>query len=74
MNAVVLEHARVGARALVAANSLVRAHADIPSGMVAAGSPAQVKKPVEGDALWWIENSAGYYVELAHKYKAQGLE
>jgi carbonic anhydrase/acetyltransferase-like protein (isoleucine patch superfamily) len=74
MNAVVLEYARVGERALVAANSLVRAHADIPSGMMAAGSPATVKKAVAGDALWWIENSAGYYVELARKYKSQGLE
>jgi carbonic anhydrase/acetyltransferase-like protein (isoleucine patch superfamily) len=74
MNAVVLDHARVGARALIAANSSVLARAEIPAGMLAAGSPATVKKPVSGDAQWWIENSARYYVDLAHAYLDQGLE
>jgi carbonic anhydrase/acetyltransferase-like protein (isoleucine patch superfamily) len=73
MNAVVLEHVRVGARALVAANSSVLARSQIPPGMLAAGAPATVKKAVAGEAQWWIENSARYYVELARKYRDQGL-
>ena len=74
MNTVVLEHARVGARSLVGANSTVLAHATIPPDVLAAGSPATVKKPIEGGARWWIDHSAAYYVELSHKYKDQGLE
>lgn len=74
MNCVVLEHARVGERALVAANSTVLAHTEIPSDSLAAGSPATVKKSVEGGARWWIERSAPYYVELGQRYKQQELE
>jgi carbonic anhydrase/acetyltransferase-like protein (isoleucine patch superfamily) len=73
MGAVVLDHARIGARSLLAANSSVLAGAHIPPDSVAAGSPATVKKPVSGDARWWIENSAAYYVDLVRRYKAQGL-
>lgn len=74
MNAVVLDHATIGAGALVAAGAVVLARTSIPAGAVAAGSPAQVKKEVSDDAAWWIENSASYYVELARRYKEQGLE
>ncbi|HLJ67247.1 MAG TPA: gamma carbonic anhydrase family protein [Chloroflexota bacterium] len=74
MNTVVLEHARIGARVLVAANSTVLAHTEIPPDTLAAGSPARVKKTIDGGAAWWIEHSAKYYVELSRKYKEQGLE
>src|SRR5687767_360226 len=40
----VLDGARIGARSLVAAHSLVAAGAEIPTGVLAAGSPALVKK------------------------------
>jgi carbonic anhydrase/acetyltransferase-like protein (isoleucine patch superfamily) len=74
MNCVVLDHARIGAQALLAANSTVLAGSNIPPLTVAAGSPAIVKKPVEGKAHWWIERSGHYYVDLARRYKEQGLE
>ena len=74
MNAVVLEHARVGERALVAANSTVLANMEIPPDTLAAGSPAQVKKQIEGGARWWIENSAQHYVELGARYREAGLD
>jgi carbonic anhydrase/acetyltransferase-like protein (isoleucine patch superfamily) len=74
MNAVVLEHARVGKGALVAAGSTVLASQEIPPDSLAAGSPARVKRAIEGSASWWIETSAGYYVDLARRYKDQGRE
>jgi carbonic anhydrase/acetyltransferase-like protein (isoleucine patch superfamily) len=74
MNAVVLELVHVGPRALVAANSTVLARMEVPADMLAAGSPATVKKEIEGGARWWIENSAEYYAELGRRYKRQGLE
>jgi carbonic anhydrase/acetyltransferase-like protein (isoleucine patch superfamily) len=73
MGAIVLEYARIGSRALVAAGATVLERADVPEGTVVAGTPAKVKKHVEGAAAWWIENSAGYYVELAEKYRTAGL-
>lgn len=74
MNAVVLDHARVGARALLAAGSTVLARTEIPADSMAAGAPARVKKPITGDARWWVEHSASYYVELARRYADQGLK
>jgi carbonic anhydrase/acetyltransferase-like protein (isoleucine patch superfamily) len=73
MGAIVLNHARVGARALVAAGSVVLERAVIPADTVAAGSPARVKKALEGPARRWIELSADHYVALAARYRAQGL-
>lgn len=74
MNAVVLERARLGARSLLAAGSALLAHAEIPPDCLAAGAPAVMKGPIAGAALRWIENSASHYVELACRYKNQGLE
>jgi len=73
MNAVVLDHARVGARSLIAANSSVLPGTHIPPDSMAAGSPATVKKEISGSAAWWIEHSSRYYVERTRKYKEQGL-
>jgi carbonic anhydrase/acetyltransferase-like protein (isoleucine patch superfamily) len=73
MGAIVLNHARVGERALVAAGSVVLERAVIPPDTVAAGSPARVKKRLEGPARQGIEGSAGYYVRLAERYREAGL-
>lgn len=72
MGATVLNFARVGSRALVAAGSVVLEQGQIPAGSVAAGSPATVKKVLEGAAQRWIEQAAGHYVELARKYREAG--
>jgi carbonic anhydrase/acetyltransferase-like protein (isoleucine patch superfamily) len=74
MNAVILEHAHIGRRSLVAANSTVLTGTAIPAGVVAAGSPAKVKKTLEGQAARWIETSSSYYVDLARSYRDQGLD
>lgn len=73
MGAIVLNYARVGSRALVAAGSVVLERGQIPADTVAAGSPARVKKVLEGPARSWIEVSAEYYVRLAARYRAAGL-
>ena len=67
---VVLDGATVGARALVAAGSVVRAGMTIPAGMLAAGDPAEVKRPVKGTgAEAWVEMNPGAYVELAERHR-----
>jgi carbonic anhydrase/acetyltransferase-like protein (isoleucine patch superfamily) len=73
MNAVVLQRAVVGEEALVAAGAVVGQGAEIPPRSMAAGTPARVKKTLEGESLRWITTSAAHYVELSRAYLAQGI-
>lgn len=67
---VVLDGARVGARSLVAAGSVVAANAVIPDGVLAAGSPAEVKRPIEGtSAEFWVTVNPGAYRDLAQRHR-----
>jgi len=68
MGSVVLNRARVGARAMLAAGSVVKQDVEIPSGMLAAGVPATVKGPLAGDSSRWVESSAIVYRELRLRY------
>src|SRR3954447_15847332 len=45
---IVLAAGPLGARALVPAGSVVAANTQIPAGMLAAGAPAVVKRPIDG--------------------------
>jgi carbonic anhydrase/acetyltransferase-like protein (isoleucine patch superfamily) len=66
---VVLDAARIGARSLVAAGSVVAANTEIPPGMLAAGSPAVVKRPIDGSpAQFWVDANPGAYAELAVRH------
>jgi carbonic anhydrase/acetyltransferase-like protein (isoleucine patch superfamily) len=72
--ATVLDGARVGARSLVAAHSLVATGAVIPDGVLAAGSPAEVKRPLEGSpSEFWVKANPQAYRELAVRHR-QGVE
>jgi len=67
---VVLDGAHIGARALVAAGSVVAAQMQIPSGMLAAGAPAVIKRPVKGTgAEMWVDINPGAYAELAQRHR-----
>jgi carbonic anhydrase/acetyltransferase-like protein (isoleucine patch superfamily) len=68
MGAIVLQRARVGAGALVAAGSVVLEGQEIPPGVVAAGVPAVVKKPVDGSSQRWLEIAAADYRALRGRY------
>ena len=66
---IVLDAARIGARSLVAAGSVVAANTEIAPGMLAAGSPAVVKRPIEGSpAQFWVDANPGAYAELAVRH------
>lgn len=73
MNAVVLQQAVVGEEALIAAGAVVGQGARIPPRTMAAGSPARVRKELEGESLRWITTSAAHYVELSRSYLQQGV-
>jgi carbonic anhydrase/acetyltransferase-like protein (isoleucine patch superfamily) len=73
MNAVVLQQARVGEAALIAAGAVVGGGAEIPARSLAAGTPAVVKKELQGESLRWVTTSAQHYVELSRDYLLQGI-
>jgi carbonic anhydrase/acetyltransferase-like protein (isoleucine patch superfamily) len=45
----------------------------VPPRTLAAGTPARVKKELEGESLRWVATSAEHYVELSRSYLAQGI-
>ena len=60
----------VGAGSMVAAGSLLTPGTQIPAGVLAAGSPAQVRKPLEGMAKFWVDSNPAYYADLAQRHRA----
>jgi carbonic anhydrase/acetyltransferase-like protein (isoleucine patch superfamily) len=72
-NATLLNGCTIGEGSLIGAGSVVREGAAIPARVVAAGAPATVKKPLEGEAASWIEISSEEYVKLSRFYLAQSL-
>ena len=68
--AIVLDGARIGARSLVAAGSLVPAGREIPPGVLAIGTPAEVKGPIAGTgAEFWVTANPTAYRELAQRHR-----
>jgi len=66
----VLDGAVVGAGALVAAHSLVPSGFHVRPGFLAAGSPAENKRPVAGSpAEMWVRMNPPAYAELAQRHR-----
>lgn len=68
MNVTLLEDVEIGEEALIAAGSVVVPHTKIPPRVLAAGSPATVKKDLGGEALNWIKMGSSTYVGLCRSY------
>jgi carbonic anhydrase/acetyltransferase-like protein (isoleucine patch superfamily) len=68
MGSIVLNRARVGSRAMLAAGSVVREGGEIPPEVLAAGVPAQAKKSLGGSSSEWVEMAAREYQSLRLKY------
>ena len=73
MNATLLQGTEIGEEALVAAGSVVPEGMSVPSCMLAAGVPAQVKKELSGSSLEWIKRAAVNYHRLRGQYLEQGI-
>jgi carbonic anhydrase/acetyltransferase-like protein (isoleucine patch superfamily) len=72
--AIVMDGARIGSGSLIAGHSLVQGNAEIPDGVLAAGSPAQVRKKIEGSPLAeLLAIQPGAYIDLARRH-AVGIE
>jgi carbonic anhydrase/acetyltransferase-like protein (isoleucine patch superfamily) len=70
MNVTLLENTEIGEEALIAAGSVVVPHTKIPPRVLAAGSPAKVKKEISGAALNWIRMGSETYIGLCRSYLA----
>ncbi|MEO9254658.1 MAG: gamma carbonic anhydrase family protein [Tepidiformaceae bacterium] len=69
--ALILDGATVGAGSLIAAGSVVLPETNIPPGMLAAGTPATVKRAIAGTASEeWVTGNPGRYAALAATHKA----
>jgi len=68
MNVTVLENTEIGEESLIAAGSVVVPHTKIPPRVLAAGSPAKVKKELSGAALNWIKMGSSTYIGLCRNY------
>ncbi|MBI2219246.1 MAG: gamma carbonic anhydrase family protein [Candidatus Rokubacteria bacterium] len=69
--ATVLDGARVGTRAMVAAGALVTPGTEIPDGMLAVGVPAKVKGPLaDTPAERWVRVNPAGYQALAQRHQA----
>lgn len=68
MGSIVLNRARVGERAMLAAGSVVVEGAEIPPEVLVAGAPAKVKKALDGHSSEWVETAAREYQSLRLKY------
>jgi carbonic anhydrase/acetyltransferase-like protein (isoleucine patch superfamily) len=70
----VLDGATIGARAMVAAGSLVTPNTAIPDGVLAMGAPCKVKGPLAGTpAERWVQANPAGYQALAQRHRA-GVE
>src|SRR5580693_9265628 len=70
MGATVLDGARIGARSIVGANSLVPQRFACPPGSMVYGSPAKVVRPLNQAEVNSLRLSADKYVEVAKAHAA----
>lgn len=67
----VLDGARIGVRAMIAAGALVTPGTEVPDGMLAVGVPAKVRGPLAGTpAERWVRVNPAGYQALAQRHKA----
>ena len=69
MNAVVLDNARVGPFAIVAAGAVVKENFVVPEGTLVAGVPARVVRALSEDERRFLLQTARNYVEYAQSFK-----
>ncbi len=69
MGATILDNARVGSYSLVAAGAVVRESFVVPEGMLAAGVPAKIVRPLTQTEKERLFQSAQGYVEYARRFR-----
>ena len=71
MGATMLQRSRLGKGSMLAAGAVLQEGVHIPAGQMAAGVPAQVKKPLDGSSSSWVGTTARHYQDRAARYRAE---
>jgi carbonic anhydrase/acetyltransferase-like protein (isoleucine patch superfamily) len=69
----VLDRAVVGAKAMVAAGAVVTPNAEVPSDVLAMGTPAKKHVPLTESARMFVEHNSQIYQEIAKRHR-DGIE
>jgi carbonic anhydrase/acetyltransferase-like protein (isoleucine patch superfamily) len=69
MGATMLQRSRLGAGSLLAAGAVLAEGSEVPPGHLAAGVPAEVKKPLDGSSRNWVGITAQHYRDRAVAYR-----
>lgn len=68
MGAIIMDGAVIGEDSVVGAGALVTEGTIVPPKSLILGSPARVKRPVTGQELVWIRESAQNYIRYSRQY------
>ena len=68
MGAIVMDGSKIGENCIIGAGALVTPKTLIPSGNMAVGSPAKVKRKLTDDEIQSIRDSANHYVGDTKSY------
>lgn len=68
MGAIIMDGAVIGEDSVVGAGALVTEGTIVPPKSLILGSPAKVKRPVTGQELAWIRESAQNYIRYSRQY------
>jgi carbonic anhydrase/acetyltransferase-like protein (isoleucine patch superfamily) len=69
MGSIMLQRSRLGAGAMLAAGAVLPEGREVPAGHLAAGVPAEVKKPLSGSSASWVNRTASHYQEKGRRYR-----
>ena len=72
MGAIILDNAKINSYTLVAAGAVVLQDTVLPEGVLVAGLPAKVIRPLTPGERTMLEESAQNYVDYVKTYKDQG--
>ncbi len=68
MGAILLNRSRVGRNCIVAAGAVLREGFEVPDGMLVAGIPAVIKRPIKPEEMERIRRNAADYVKRCEVY------
>ena len=69
IGAIVMNHARIGARCIVGAGALITEGKEFPDGVLIIGSPARVTRRLTDDELARMAGTAQRYIDRAQLYR-----
>ena len=73
INSSILHDAEIGDYSIIAAGCIVTEKMKVPEKSFVVGVPAEIKREIAPEQMWWSENSPRIYRELAQQYKREGL-